>query len=124
MLRTLNYHKHKSNTYTNIPLISSGYFNTRSTMEIIDDHYLFYVNERDLRIYITSERPTVTYSSPLFQQIRYLKLELPTISSSLLNKLLDIGKKNISLILICSIRIIYFLYKSFSLGMFFEKIFF
>jgi hypothetical protein len=93
-------------------------------MEIIDDHYLFYVNERDLRIYITSERPTVTYSSPLFQQIRYLKLELPTISSSLLNKLLDIGKKNISLILICSIRIIYFLYKSFSLGMFFEKIFF
>ncbi|CAF4383235.1 unnamed protein product [Rotaria sp. Silwood2] len=75
-----------------MPLIPSGYFDTRSTMETIDDHYLFYVNETDLRIYITltSERSPITWSSPLFQQIKYLRLELPIVPSSLLNSLLDI----------------------------------
>ncbi|CAF4299213.1 unnamed protein product, partial [Rotaria sordida] len=61
-----------------------------STTETIDDHYLFYVNETDLRIYITSERLTITCSSPLFQQIKYLRLELPIVCSSLLNSLLAI----------------------------------
>jgi hypothetical protein len=78
-----------------MPLIPSGYFDTQSTMGAIDDHYLFYENERDLRIYITPERPIITCSSPLFQQIDYLKLELPIIRSSLLSSLLDIGKKNV-----------------------------
>ncbi|CAF4509431.1 unnamed protein product [Rotaria sp. Silwood2] len=92
MLRTLNYHKHKSYINTYMPLIPSGYFDTRSTMETIDDHYLFYVNETDLRIYITltSERSPITWSSPLFQQIKYLRFELPIVPSSLLNSLLDI----------------------------------
>jgi hypothetical protein len=63
-------------------------------MEIIDDHHRFYANETGLCVYISSERSTITCSSPLFQQIKYLKLELPKIPSSLLNNLLDIGKKN------------------------------
>ncbi|CAF4031151.1 unnamed protein product, partial [Rotaria sordida] len=90
MLRTLNYHKRKSNLYTNMPLISSGFFETRSTMKTINDHYLFYVNEMDLGIYITPERPTITCSSPLFQQIISIKLEMPIIRSSLWNNLLNI----------------------------------
>ncbi len=95
MLRTLNYHKRKSNLYVNIPFISSGFFETRSTMKTINDHHLFYVNETDLRIYITPERPTVTWSSPLFQQIEYVKVGMPIIRSSLWNSLLDLGKNNV-----------------------------
>ncbi|CAF2827492.1 unnamed protein product [Rotaria sp. Silwood2] len=74
-----------------MPLIPSGYFDTRSTMETIDDHHLFYIGETELRIYITStsERSPITWSSPLFQQIKYLRLELPIVSSSLMNSLLD-----------------------------------
>ncbi|CAF4338579.1 unnamed protein product, partial [Adineta steineri] len=90
MLRTLNYHKHKSNIYTNMPLIPSGSFNTQSTMENINDHYFFYKNEIDLRLYITSERPNITYSSPLFQQIEFFKLEISKIPSTWLNKFLNI----------------------------------
>ncbi|CAF3938525.1 unnamed protein product [Adineta steineri] len=90
MLRTLNYHKHKSNPYTYIPSIPSGSFNSQSTMENIDDHYLFYKNEIDLRLYITSERPNITYSSPLFQQIEFFKLEISKIPSTWLNNFLDI----------------------------------
>ncbi|CAF1275130.1 unnamed protein product [Adineta steineri] len=90
MLRTLNYHKHKSNIYTNMPLIPSGSFNTQSTMENIDDHYLFYKNEKDLRLYITSERPDITYFSPLFQQIEFFKLEISKIPSTWLNNFLNI----------------------------------
>ncbi|CAF4586177.1 unnamed protein product, partial [Rotaria sp. Silwood2] len=91
MLRTLNYHKHKPNINIYMPLIPSGYFDTRSTMETIDDHHLFYIGETELRIYITStsERSPITWSSPLFQQIKYLRLELPIVSSSLMNSLLD-----------------------------------
>lgn len=95
MLRTLNYQKRKSNMCTYMPLIPSGHFDTRSTMGAIDDHFRFYENERGLRIYITPERPITTCSSPLFQQINHLKLELPIIRSSLLSSLLDIGKKNV-----------------------------
>ncbi|CAF1440234.1 unnamed protein product [Adineta steineri] len=90
MLRTLNYHKHKSNISTNMPLIPSGSFNTQSTMENIDDHYLFYKNEKDLRLYITSGRPDITYFSPLFQQIEFFKLEISKIPSTWLNNFLNI----------------------------------
>ncbi|CAF1573938.1 unnamed protein product, partial [Adineta steineri] len=91
MLRTLNYHKHKSNPYTYIPSIPSGSFNTQLTMENIDDHhYLFYKNKIDLRLYMTSERPTITYSSPLFQQIKFFTLEMSKIPSTWLNNFLDI----------------------------------
>ncbi|CAF1368986.1 unnamed protein product [Rotaria magnacalcarata] len=90
ILRTLNYHKYKSIINIFVPAIHSGYFDTRSTMEIEDDHYLFYVNELDLNIYIAFERSPIRCSSPLFQQVKCFKLELPIVPSSLLNSLLDI----------------------------------
>ncbi|CAF1497321.1 unnamed protein product [Adineta steineri] len=73
-----------------MPLIPSGSFNTQSTMENIDDHYLFYMNEKDLRLYITSERPDITYFSALFQQIEFFKLEISKIPSTCLNNFLNI----------------------------------
>ncbi|CAF2136995.1 unnamed protein product [Rotaria magnacalcarata] len=90
VLRTLNYHKYKWIINIFMPAIHSGYFDTRSTMEIEDDHYLFYVNELDLNIYIASERSPIPCSSPLFQQVKCFKLELPIVPSSLSNSLLDI----------------------------------
>ncbi|CAF1264568.1 unnamed protein product [Adineta steineri] len=90
MLRTLNFHKHKPDTYTYMPLIPIGSFNTQSTMENIHDHYLFYKNEKDLRVHMTTERPNITCSSPLFQQIEFFTLEISKIPSTWLNNFLDI----------------------------------
>jgi len=104
MLRTLNYHKQKLYASINIPFIYSGTFETRSTTSI-NDHCLFYSNEKNLRIYMTEQRSTVTWSSPLFKQITDLVVYIPKIPSTLWNNLLNIGKNKISLL---SIKIIYF----------------
>ncbi|CAF3864820.1 unnamed protein product [Rotaria sp. Silwood1] len=90
MLRTLNYHKHKSTIATYIPCIYCGSFDTRSTTAMIDDHYSFYSNIRHLKIVMTEKRPNVTWSSPLFQQITYLLVEIPIINSSWWNNLFSI----------------------------------
>jgi hypothetical protein len=99
MLRTLNYDKHKSTIPAEIPCIYYGSFDTRSTTAMIDDDYSFYSNIRHLKIVITEKRPNVTWSSSLFQQISDLLVETPIINSSWSNKLFNIGKNNISIIL-------------------------
>ncbi|CAF1427415.1 unnamed protein product [Rotaria sordida] len=90
MLRTLNYHKHKSTINPDIPCIYCGSFDTRSTTAMIDDHYSFYSNMRNLKIVMTEKRPNITWSSPLFQQITYLLVEMPIINSSWWNNLFNI----------------------------------
>jgi len=108
MLRTLNYHKYKSTLNVNIPSIYCESFETRSTTTIIDDHYSFYSDIKDLILYMREKRPNVTWSSCLFQQITYLLVEIPTIHSSWWNNLLNIGKNNIFFI-IYSTRIIHYI---------------
>jgi hypothetical protein len=94
MLRTLNYHKCNLSVYANIPFIDSKTFETRSTTSI-NDHSLFYTNEKKLRTYLTKKRSIVTWSSPLFQQVTSLIVYLPLIPSSLWNNLINIGKNKI-----------------------------
>ncbi|CAF1363778.1 unnamed protein product [Rotaria sordida] len=90
MLRTSNYHKHKSNGYVNIPFIFCGSFETRSTRTTtINDHHLFYSNETKLGLCLLN-RQIITWSCPLFQQIKYLVIQLVSIQSLLSNNLCDI----------------------------------
>ncbi len=93
ILRTFNYHKYKSKIYASLPFIHCGTFETRSTTTT-NDHYLFYSNVTNLGIYMGKKLPTITWSSPLFQQINYLIVRIPRIHSSLWNNLLNMGKKN------------------------------
>ncbi|CAF3114786.1 unnamed protein product [Rotaria sp. Silwood2] len=55
-----------------------------------NDHHLFYSEVKDLRIYLTTIRPTITWYFPLFKQIVYLTIQMPIIHSSLWNNLLNI----------------------------------
>ncbi|CAF2684095.1 unnamed protein product [Rotaria sp. Silwood2] len=89
MLRTLNYEKHKSDVHVYVPFIYWGSFETRSAA---NDHYLFYSNQTDLRIYMTTIRPMVTWSFPLFQQITSLSIFIQKKRLSLSNNLLNIFK--------------------------------
>jgi len=93
VLRTLNYHKHKPNIIVNMPFIYSQSFKTESTMTT-NDHYLFYPDIEDIRICMTKKRPTITWCSPLFQQINDLTIEMPR-TLSVWNSLLNIGKNNL-----------------------------
>jgi hypothetical protein len=92
MLRTSNYYKHKPNVNINIPFIYYGSFQTQSTTTI-NDHHRFYSNIKTLRIYLIKKTPIMIWSSPLFQQINHLILQMPSKRTSLWNDLLDIGKK-------------------------------
>ena len=95
MLRTLYYHKRKSNTNITMPFIYSGSFETRSTTTtMVNDHYLFYSDIRKLRIRMTKEKPKDTCFSSLFQQIDYLIIEMPIIRFTFWNYLLNISKNN------------------------------
>ena len=91
MLRTLNFEKRKTNVYVNIPCIYWGSYETQSTTTI-NDHHVFYSNEKDLRINMTEIEPTITWSSPLFQQVSNLAIQMPIKCLSLWNNLLDICK--------------------------------
>jgi hypothetical protein len=93
-------------------------------MKTINDHHLFYVTETDLRIYITPERPTVTWSSPLFQQIEYVKVGMPIIRSSLWNSLLDLGKNNVFIFNLFSQNNLPFFYRWLRLYVLFLTLFF
>ncbi len=76
-----------------MPVIDYKSFETRSTTT--NDHYIFYLDITKLRIYLIMQIPTVTWSSSsLFQQIKYLIIQMPTIDLSLWNNLLNMGKKN------------------------------
>jgi hypothetical protein len=93
MLRTFNYHKYKPKIYASLPFFHCGTFETRSTTTI-NDHYLFYSNITNLGIYMGMKTPTITWSSPLFQHIIYLTIQIPIRCSSLWNNLLNMGKEN------------------------------
>lgn len=93
MLRTLNFEKHKTNVYVNIPFIYWGSFETRSTTTI-NDHHVFYSNEKDLRINMTTIKPTITWSSSLFQQVNYLFVHNPNKRLSLWKNLLNFRQTN------------------------------
>jgi hypothetical protein len=83
--------------YINIPFIYWGSFETQSTTTI-NDHHDFYSNEQDLRINMTTREPTVTWSSPLFQQVNYLAVQMPIKHLSFWTNLLNICKYNIHFI--------------------------
>ncbi|CAM4760894.1 unnamed protein product [Rotaria magnacalcarata] len=91
MLRTLNYEKHKSNINITIPFIFCDSFETRSTITTID-HHRFYSNQEQLKIYLTSRTPLVTWSLPLFQQVTALSIFIPKKRLSLSNTLFNIFK--------------------------------
>ncbi len=92
MLRTLNYDKHESPSIACVPGITTQSFETLSTTT--DDHYLFYPGVYKFRIYIAKKRPTITWSTPLYQHIQHLTIEISS-CSSIWNRLLNIGKNNI-----------------------------
>jgi len=94
MLRTLNYHKPKLNVLVHMSYIYCQSFQTRSTTKQ-NDHHLFYPDIKDLMIYMTRKRPTVTWSSPLYPQTNYLFVEMPIIHSSWWNNLFNFSKNNI-----------------------------
>jgi hypothetical protein len=77
-----------------MPMIHCETFETRSTSST-NDHHHFYSNQKDLILCITEQKPTVTWSCPLFQHITNLTIEMPMRCSSLWHNLLNIGKKNI-----------------------------
>lgn len=97
MLCTLNYHKDKPNSDTFINCLYCRSFQTRSTTTI-NNHHLFYPDQKRLLIYITKTRPTVTWSSPLFQQINDLFIETPIIPSSLWSNLWNMGRNHFFLL--------------------------
>jgi len=92
MLRTLNYDKHTPTSVLYIPVITSQSFETLSTTT--DDHYLFYPRISKFSICIAKKRPTITWSSPLYQHVLHLNIEISS-DSSIWNSLLNIGKNNI-----------------------------
>lgn len=92
MLRTLNYDKHKMTSTIYIPVVTSQSFETLSTTT--DDHHLFYPCVYEFSICITKKRPSITWTSPLYQHIFHLTIEISS-CSSIWNSLLNIGKNNI-----------------------------
>jgi hypothetical protein len=94
MLRTLNYDKNKSRCIGFFPKITTQSFETLSTTTTTDDHYLFFQGVSQFRIYIAKKRATISWSSPLYQHIKDLTIEI-SFYSSILNSLLNIGKNNI-----------------------------
>ncbi|CAF4486362.1 unnamed protein product [Rotaria sp. Silwood2] len=88
MLRTNNYCKYKESIDINMPFIHSGLFDIRSTTT--DHPSLFYSDTNLLRIHLTKDRPIVTWSGPLYQQIKHLVIVMPTRGSPLWNNLLNI----------------------------------
>ncbi|CAF4953276.1 unnamed protein product [Rotaria sp. Silwood1] len=90
VLRTLNYGKRKSISKVELGFLNCATFEIRSTRKTRDDHYSFYSDIEDIELYITNERSNVTWSSPLFQHITYLVIEMSIIKSSWWNYLSNI----------------------------------
>jgi hypothetical protein len=80
----------------------------------INDHYLFYSDIRRIKIYLAKIKSTVTWSSPLYKNIHYLTVQMPTIPySSLWNQLLKTSKKNLSSFSLIQIEFFFFLLVTF-----------
>ncbi len=92
MLRTLNYDKHESISVVYIPVITTQSFETLSTT--VDDHHLFFQGAYEFSLCIAKKRPTITWSSPLYQDVLHLTIEISS-CSAIWNSLLNIGKNNI-----------------------------
>jgi hypothetical protein len=90
VLRTSNFYKHKLKIEIALRPIFSRPFKTRSTL-LTNDHHLFYPDLEYLIIYITTRISNFNWTSPLFQQIKYLVIET-TVSSSMWKNLLDLSK--------------------------------
>ncbi|CAF2104816.1 unnamed protein product [Rotaria magnacalcarata] len=90
ILRTMNYIKGKFTVKINIPCIHCRTFETRTTERTIDDHYSFYSDITQLKLYIQNKKSNVTCSSPLFQNVTNLLVEMPIIKSSWWNNLFNI----------------------------------
>ncbi|CAF4020018.1 unnamed protein product [Rotaria sp. Silwood1] len=90
VLHTLNYRQNSYAMIINIPFINCGTYQVRST-SIINDYHRFYSTIEDLYICMTDKRTTITWSSPLFQKVKNLLIEMPMISTSWWHNLLNIA---------------------------------
>jgi len=93
MLHTFNYRQRNLITIRSTPIINCATFQIRST-STKNDHHLFYSIIEDLNLYMTEQQSTITWSSPLFQQVTNLTIYMPMISSSWWQHLLNIVKKS------------------------------
>jgi hypothetical protein len=109
MSRTLNYTKGRLTTQVKVPLVTCGTFETRSTRQTIDDHYSFYSDIKNLKLFIDNERSNVTWSSPLFEHINDLLVDMAIIKSSWRNNLFNIGKNKRLFVSIYFIKTIHFI---------------
>jgi hypothetical protein len=75
VLRTLNYHKVKSQISRSRPMIVSDSLRTLSTGTT--DHHEFYQDARAISINPEKEKPIVTCCSSLYQQIDEVFIEVP-----------------------------------------------
>ncbi|CAF3783030.1 unnamed protein product, partial [Rotaria sordida] len=90
ILHTFNYRQNRYTTNITIPIVNCETFQVRST-SIQNDQHLFYSIIEDLCLYLTDQQATITWSSPLFQQVKSLAIEMPIISASWWNNLLNIA---------------------------------
>ena len=90
-LRTLNYHKVKSQISGYRPAIISDSFRTVSTGTT--DHHAFYQDFREIDIELKKEKPIVTCCS-LYHQVNEVFIEVP-IRSTMWKSLWNIGRNNL-----------------------------
>ena len=76
-LRTLNYHKVKSQIAEYRPLIICDSFQTLFTGTV--DHHEFYRDVEDIGIGPTKEKSIMFCCSPLYQQVSTVFIQLPII---------------------------------------------
>ncbi len=100
ILRTLAFHKHKSNLRLPSPLIHCESFETRSTTTTTNDHYLYYSDIKYLTLDMRTITPRTTCSIPLFQNINSLFVYMQSMSSLSSNDVLNTGKKRMTFLLI------------------------
>lgn len=91
ILHTSNYRQHNEAVKIVIPIINCSTFQIRSA-STKHDYRLFCSVLKKLSLCMTEQQPTITWSSPLFQQVTDLTIQMPMISSSWWHRLLNIGK--------------------------------
>ncbi len=100
ILRTLAFHKHKTNLRLPLPLIHCESFETRSTNTTTNDHYLYYSDIKYLTLDMRTITPRTTCSIPLFQNINSLFVYMQPMSPLASNDALNTGKKKMTFLLI------------------------
>jgi len=98
-LRTLAFHKHKTNLRLPLPLIHCESFETRSTNTTTNDHYLYYSDIKYLTLDMRTITPRTTCSIPLFQNINSIVIYMQSISSLSSNDASNTGKKKMTFLL-------------------------